>query len=243
MNIRAISLILCLLIAVPGAIVAQKSKTKKKSKKEEVKDQFDVPSYTKADSLSYSLGMSIGSNLKQQPIDGFNGEAFKTGVMDAYKGKQTMMTEEESSQMLSAYFTMKQQEVKKENLEKGMAFLEENKKQEGVQVLPSGLQYKVVKKGEGPKPTTSDQVTTHYHGTLIDGTIFDSSVERGEPATFPVSGVIKGWTEALQLMNVGSKWQLFIPPDLAYGERGAGAAIGPNATLVFEVELISIEGK
>ena len=124
--------------------------------------------------------------------------------------------------------------------EEGANFLAENAKKEGVISLESGLQYEILKQGSGPKPTINDNVTTHYHGTLIDGTIFDSSVDRGQPATFPVSGVIKGWTEALQLMTVGSKWRLYVPYDLAYGERGAGANIGPFTTLIFEVELISI---
>jgi FKBP-type peptidyl-prolyl cis-trans isomerase FklB len=122
----------------------------------------------------------------------------------------------------------------------GQKFLDENKKKPGVVTLPSGLQYIVIKEGTGAKPVLTDKVTTHYHGTLIDGTVFDSSVERGEPASFPVNGVIKGWTEALQMMPVGSKWKLFVPPALGYGERGAGGVIGPNATLIFEVELISI---
>jgi FKBP-type peptidyl-prolyl cis-trans isomerase FklB len=126
------------------------------------------------------------------------------------------------------------------NKPKQVSLLAENSKKENVVTLESGLQYEVIKTGEGAKPTLNDQVTTHYHGTLIDGTVFDSSVERGEPASFPVSGVIKGWTEALQLMNVGSKWRLFVPYDLAYGERGAGPKIGPFTTLIFEVELISI---
>jgi FKBP-type peptidyl-prolyl cis-trans isomerase FklB len=130
-----------------------------------------------------------------------------------------------------------------ENKTKGEAFLAENKKKEGVVTLPSGLQYKILKAGEGPKPTAEDSVKCNYRGTLIDGKEFDSSYKRNEPATFPVKGVIKGWTEALQLMPVGSKWQLFIPPDLAYGERGAGELIQPEATLIFEVELLSIENK
>ena len=125
-------------------------------------------------------------------------------------------------------------------VEEGRKFLAANSKNEKVVTLESGLQYEVIKAGEGAKPSLNDQVTTHYHGTLIDGTVFDSSVERGQPASFPVNGVIKGWTEALQLMNVGSKWRLFVPYDLAYGERGAGPQIGPFTTLIFEVELISI---
>jgi FKBP-type peptidyl-prolyl cis-trans isomerase FklB len=141
----------------------------------------------------------------------------------------------------------KQQELAKrlgeKNKKEGEAFLSENRKKEGIKALPSGLQYKVVKAGTGKKPKSTDTVTTHYRGTLIDGTEFDSSYRRGQPASFPVSGVIPGWTEALQLMEEGAKWQLFIPPNLAYGERGAGSQIGPNATLIFEIELISIQEK
>jgi FKBP-type peptidyl-prolyl cis-trans isomerase FklB len=141
----------------------------------------------------------------------------------------------------------KQQELAKrlgeKNKKEGEAFLSENRKKEGIKALPSGLQYKVVKAGTGKKPKSTDTVTTHYRGTLIDGTEFDSSYRRGQPASFPVSGVIAGWTEALQLMEEGAKWQLFIPPNLAYGERGAGSQIGPNATLIFEIELISIQEK
>ena len=128
-----------------------------------------------------------------------------------------------------------------ENVAKGKAFLEENKKKAGVQTTASGMQYIVMKEGTGAKPGLNDKVTTHYHGTVIDGTVFDSSVERGQPASFPVSGVIPGWTEALQMMPVGSKWKLFLPSELAYGERGAGGKIGPNSVLVFEVELLSID--
>ncbi|MFQ5448203.1 MAG: FKBP-type peptidyl-prolyl cis-trans isomerase, partial [Saprospiraceae bacterium] len=135
----------------------------------------------------------------------------------------------------------KKEMQKQKNLEEGRAFLEANKKREGVHVTESGLQYEILKEGSGPTPKAEDKVRVHYHGTLIDGTVFDSSVERGEPITFPVTGVIKGWVEALQMMQAGAKWKLFIPSNLAYGERGAGAQIGPNAVLIFEVELLGIE--
>ncbi len=172
------------------------------------------------------------------------------GLKDALRGGKTRLTEEEAKTVL----TEVQNEVRKQQQEKmkeaadknkteGQAFLAANKDKEGVETLPSGLQYKIITEGTGPKPTASDTVVCNYRGTLIDGKEFDSSYKRGQPATFPVSGVIKGWTEALQLMPVGSKWQLFIPSDLAYGERGAGAEIGPNSTLIFEVELISIKDK
>ena len=141
---------------------------------------------------------------------------------------------------INSYFSKKQKKESESMIEDGANYLQENAKREGVTTLPSGLQYEVINDGTGPMPTIEDNVTTHYHGTLIDGTVFDSSVDRGEPASFPVGGVIKGWTEALQLMSVGSKWKLYVPYDLAYGERGAGAQIGPYSTLIFEVELISI---
>jgi FKBP-type peptidyl-prolyl cis-trans isomerase FklB len=141
---------------------------------------------------------------------------------------------------IQEYFSKQQAKASESVVEEGRKFLATNSKKENIFTLESGLQYEVIKAGEGAKPSLNDQVTTHYHGTLIDGTVFDSSVERGQPASFPVNGVIKGWTEALQLMNVGSKWRLFVPYDLAYGERGAGPQIGPFTTLIFEVELISI---
>ena len=163
------------------------------------------------------------------------------GINDVLdKKSEPKISDAEAQKILQEYFT-KQQEMKtKMAKEEGANFLAENAKKEGVISLESGLQYEILKQGSGAKPTINDNVTTHYHGTLIDGTIFDSSVDRGQPATFPVSGVIKGWTEALQLMSVGSKWRLYVPYDLAYGERGAGANIGPFTTLIFEVELISI---
>jgi len=198
------------------------------------------------DKLSYSIGMNIGNNMKKSSID-VNPEALKQGIMDAMSGSKPLMSEQEMNDTLAALqkeMAAKQAEKMKEisdkNKKEGEAFLEENKKKEGVVTLPSGLQYKVIKEGEGEKPTASDTVTVNYRGTLIDGTEFDSSYKRG-PATFRVTGVIPGFSEALQLMKTGSKWQMFIPSNLAYGERGAGNAIGPNATLIFEIELMSFE--
>jgi FKBP-type peptidyl-prolyl cis-trans isomerase FklB len=169
-------------------------------------------------------------------------------MKDGFSGGKPLLTEQEVQETVATFqkeMMAKQEELAKKlgekNKEEGEAFLAENKKKEGVKVLPSGLQYKVVKAGTGGKPKLTDTVTTHYRGTLIDGTEFDSSYRRGQPVSFPVAGVIPGWTEALQLMEEGSKWQLFIPPNLAYGERGAGRDIGPNATLIFEIELISIQ--
>lgn len=200
------------------------------------------------DKISYAVGMSIASSIRRQPVD-VNPDVLAQGLKDAFEGK-AKMTEEESRAALmqlqtelQAKAAEKAKAAEEANKKEGDAFLAANKSKEGVKTLPSGLQYKVIKEGTGPKPSASDTVTCNYRGTLINGTEFDSSYKRGQPASFPVSGVIKGWTEALQLMPVGSKWALYIPPDLAYGARGAGGDIGPNATLLFEVELLSIQGK
>ena len=172
------------------------------------------------------------------------------GLKDALAGGKTLLTEEEARAAITAVQNemREKQQAKMQvagdaNKKEGGAFLADNKSKEGVVALPSGLQYKVLKEGNGPKPTATDSVVCNYRGTLINGTEFDSSTKHGGPATFPVNGVIKGWTEALQLMPVGSKWQLFVPSDLAYAQRGAGEDIGPNATLIFEVELVSIQNK
>jgi len=212
-----------------------------------------APLTTRKQKFSYALGMNIatglGANLKNQGVE-VDWNLVAQGIKDGSSGAKTRLTEEEAKAVL----TEMQNEVRKEQTEKmkaageankkeGEAFLAANKSKEGVQTTASGLQYKVLVEGKGPKPTPDDTVVCNYKGTLINGTEFDSSYKRGEPATFPVKGVIKGWTEALQMMPVGSKWQLFIPPDLAYGERGAGAEIGPDSTLIFEVELVSIKSK
>ena len=193
--------------------------------------------------------MKMGQNLQKQsvPVD----PAILTrGLKDGLAGSKTLLTDDEAQAAIKAVqedLRAKMQEKAKEagevNKKEGDAFLAGNKAKEGVVTLPSGLQYKILKAGAGPKPAATDSVVCNYRGTLINGTEFDSSYKRGEPATFPVSGVIKGWTEALQLMPVGSKWQLFVPSDLAYGERGPSPDIGPNSTLIFEVELISIQDK
>ena len=201
---------------------------------------------TEKEKLSYSMGVATGMQMKRQSID-VDADMFAKGLKDAVSGGTLMMTEPQVQETLMKFqqdMAAKQAEKTKlqaeANKKEGEAFLAENKKKEGVKTLPSGLQYKVITEGKGKMPKETDTVTTHYRGTLIDGTEFDSSHKRGQPATFPVKGVIKGWTEALQLMKEGSKWQLFIPSELAYGERGAGQTIGPNATLIFDVELISI---
>lgn len=199
---------------------------------------------------SYAIGMNWGTGLHRQKID-VDSAALIQGMKDALAGGKTLMTEEEARAALMKLQTemqaQQQAKAKEEevaNKKQGEEFLAANKSKPGVVTLPSGLQYKILTPGTGPKPTASDSVVCNYRGTLIDGTEFDSSFKRNEPATFPVSGVIKGWTEALQLMGVGSKWQLFVPADLAYGARGTpGGPIGPNSTLIFEVELLSIKDK
>lgn len=190
--------------------------------------------------FSYALGMSIAGNLIKSGVNTINPELFLDGIKDTFSGEMPKILPADANKILEEFIAKANQGQNADNLEKGMQFLAENCKKEGITELPSGLQYKVLKEGEGEIPAVSDQVKCHYHGTLIDGTVFDSSVERGQPAVFPVNGVIRGWVEALQLMSTGSKWRLFIPPGLAYGEQGAGGVIGPNTTLVFDVELLEI---
>lgn len=226
-----IATVICATIAFAGAAFAE-----------------DAPKITgEKEKLSYSIGMDIGGNLKRQSID-VDAEFLAKGFKDSYGGGKTLLTEDEARQAITAFqkaMMAKQAEAMHKLAEKNKAdgekFLAENAKKEGVKTLPSGLQYKEITPGTGKSPKKTDTVTTHYRGTLIDGTEFDSSYKRGQPATFQVSGVIPGWTEALQLMKEGAKWQLFVPSNLAYGERGAGREIGPNATLIFEVELLSVK--
>jgi FKBP-type peptidyl-prolyl cis-trans isomerase FklB len=212
-----------------------------------------APLTTRKQKFSYALGMNIGNglggNLKKQGVE-VDWSIVARGLKDAVAGGKTQLTEEEAQAVLKEVQTevqKQQQEKMKEagdkNKSEGEAFLAANKSKEGVVTLPDGLQYKILTAGTGPKPAPTDSVVCNYRGTLINGTEFDSSYKRGQPATFGVGQVIKGWTEALQLMPVGSKWQLFIPSNLAYGQRGAGAEIGPDATLIFEIELLSIQDK
>ena len=185
--------------------------------------------------------MSMATQLMQTGLENLDVDAFVKSFTEVMKNEDTTMSLEEASKHIQAYFNAKQNEMLDINKQKGEEFLSENKEKENIVTLPSGLQYEVLTKGEGAVPTASDTVRCHYHGTLIDGTVFDSSVQRGEPEVFGVTQVIKGWVEALQLMPVGSKWKLFVPSDMAYGEQGAGNDIQPNSTLVFEVELLGIE--
>jgi FKBP-type peptidyl-prolyl cis-trans isomerase FklB len=204
---------------------------------------------TDKEKASYAMGMNIARGLHRDSVD-VDPNILAQGLKDELAGGKTLLTDDEAKAALDALQAEvtkrqqgKMQVVGEMNKKEGDAFLAANKTKEGVVTLPSGLQYKILQEGTGPKPTATDSVACNYRGTLLNGTEFDSSYKRGQPATFVVSQVIHGWTEALQLMPVGSKWQLFIPPDLAYGPRGAGGVIGPNATLIFEVELLSIQGK
>ena len=192
------------------------------------------------DKLSYALGLSMGNNFKSSGIQTLSVTDFANGVKAVYEGEKPEMTYDEAKQVINDFFTQMQREVNDRNRAEGEAFLAENKKKSGVVVLPSGLQYEVLTEGKGKKPAATDRVQCHYHGTLINGEVFGSSIERGEPAVFGVSQVIPGWVEALQLMPEGSKWRLFIPSDLAYGENGAGGKIAPNSTLIFDVELLKV---
>lgn len=204
---------------------------------------------TSKDKFSYALGMQIGTAFRKQTLD-VDPAIVSKALAEAYAGGKTLMTEDEMRAVLKAAqeeYSQKQAALREQKgqaaRKEGEAFLAANKSKEGVVVLPSGLQYKILKAGTGKKPTADDTVVCNYRGTLVDGTEFDSSAKHEGPATFPVNGVIRGWTEALQLMPVGSKWQLFVPPQLAYGENGVGQFIPPNSTLIFEVELISIQPK
>lgn len=190
--------------------------------------------------FSYALGMSVASNLIKSGVKTINPEAFVKAINDTYIGEMPELMPDEANKILESFMEKSNRNVADGNLEAGLEFLAKNATQKGVVELPSGLQYKVINEGDGEIPSLSDEVKCHYHGSLIDGTVFDSSVERGQPAVFPVNGVIQGWVEALQLMSVGSKWRLYVPPELGYGEQGAGGVIGPNATLVFDVELLEI---
>ena len=208
-----------------------------------------TPLTTPKAKASYAIGANIGKSMKKEGVE-LDPALLARGIRDGISGGKLLLTDEEAQAALMAFSAemrkkqeAKQAEMGDANKKEGDAFLAANKAKAGIVTLPSGLEYKILAPGTGPKPAPDDTVVCNYRGILINGTEFDSSYKRGQPATFPVTGVIKGWTEALQLMPVGSKWQLIVPPDLAYGQRGAGADIGPNATLIFEVELLSIQEK
>lgn len=192
------------------------------------------------DKVSYALGLSIGNNFLNSGIKNLQVEDFVKGLTDVLNEKQPDITYDEAKEVINEFFIKLQKEKMEINKKAGEEFLHINKGKAGVVELPSGLQYQILKQGNGAKPKATDKVKCHYHGTLINGTVFDSSVQRGQPAVFGVNQVIPGWVEALQLMPVGSKWRLFIPSNLAYGEQGAGEMIEPNSTLIFDVELLDI---
>ncbi len=206
-----------------------------KMKKEDLKTELDT--------VSYSLGVNIGSNIKQQGVKNLNLNALMKGMEQALAGDSTWLNDQEAMSAIQGYFTKISEAKGTESKKAGEAFLAENGKKKGITTTASGLQYEVIKMGDGDKPLATDEVTVHYHGTTTDGQVFDSSKDRGEPATFPLNGVIAGWTEALQLMPKGSIFKLYLPSNLAYGERGAGEKIPPHAVLIFEVELLDIKKK
>ncbi|MDR0941275.1 MAG: FKBP-type peptidyl-prolyl cis-trans isomerase [Bacteroidales bacterium] len=196
---------------------------------------------TELDKASYALGMNLGASLKNEGIETINAELMTQGIIDMLENNKLQLSITEASQVVQAFLTLAQTKRFEKNIQESQAFLAENAKRARVTTLPSGLQYEILTEGTGAKPSATSHVRTHYHGTLIDGTVFDSSVQRGQPAQFPVNGVIPGWVEALQLMPVGSKWKLFIPSELAYGANPhPGGAIQPHMALVFEVELLDI---
>ena len=245
------TLSICLVALSTTVIFAQTKKTVSKpvtiAKKTVIAKTSPVKLINETDSVAYSIGMNIGRNLKSQGLEKLNMDLLAKGLQDVMKAEKCQLDDAQANMVIGRYFEQIQKKKQAEEAKQyepmkaaGAAFLEANKKADSVVVLPSGLQYKIMKAGTGPKPTINNTVKTHYHGTLIDGTVFDSSVRRGQPAEFPVGGVIQGWVEALQLMPVGSKWKLFVPYNLAYGERSAGAEIKPYSTLIFEVELLEI---
>ena len=192
------------------------------------------------DKFSYAIGLGIGQNLSSMGIQGLAVDDFAQAIRDVLEGNQTAISHNEAREIVNKYFEELEAKMSAVAIEQGKAFLEENKKRPGIVTLPSGLQYEVINEGTGKKPKATDQVRCHYEGTLVDGTLFDSSIQRGEPAVFGVNQVIPGWVEALQLMSEGAKWKLYIPSDLGYGARGAGEMIPPHSTLVFEVELLEV---
>jgi FKBP-type peptidyl-prolyl cis-trans isomerase FklB len=222
----------CLIFALIFVLFAGEANAQRKKKNEMVNE---------IDSISYALGVNLGSTIKNLNVDNLNINQINKGIENIINGNDVKITVEEAHSLIQAFLIDLQEKRVVENLEKANVFLEENKAKEGVVTLPSGLQYKVIIEGVGQNPLSTDKVRVHYEGKLLDGTVFDSSYERGESITFGVNQVIKGWQEALQLMRPGAKWELYIPPVLGYGERGAGASIPSNALLIFTVELIGVE--
>jgi FKBP-type peptidyl-prolyl cis-trans isomerase FklB len=233
-----------ILLAVVSANLSVNAQSKPVKKPTPAKTVATAPVLkTATDSFSYAAGFSIASSMKQQGVTDINGAVMQKAMEDVFKKRTLLLTEEQANMTLQQKLQEYAQKKTGQEKAKGEAFLAANKNKPGVVVLPNGLQYQILTAGDpaGRKPTAVDTVVVHYTGTLIDGTKFDASYDRGEPATFPVGGVIRGWTEILQLMTKGAKWKVAIPSDLAYGERGAGGAIGPNQALVFDIELLDIK--
>jgi len=201
--------------------------------------KFNFDEANELERVSYSIGINVATSIKSEGLDSINSFYISKGFQDVFENKDLAINVEESTKLIGEYFNKKRDAKNQRLAIDSKTFLEKNKQKDGVMTTESGLQYLILSEGRGNNPTLNDNVTVHYHGTLIDGTIFDSSVDRKQPATFPLNGVITGWQEALQMMSIGSKWKIFIPSELAYGESGAGA-IGPNSALIFEIELLSI---
>ena len=201
--------------------------------------KFNFDEANELEKVSYSIGINVATSIKSEGLDSINSFYISKGFQDVFENKDLAINVEESTKLIGEYFNKKRDAKNQRLAIDSKTFLEKNKQKDGVMTTESGLQYLILSEGRGNNPTLNDNVTVHYHGTLIDGTIFDSSVDRKQPATFPLNGVITGWQEALQMMSIGSKWKIFIPSELAYGESGAGA-IGPNSALIFEIELLSI---
>lgn len=227
----------CLFISAMSVLALQTAYSQKKKPAAAPVSIIKTP----LDSVSYAIGNDLAQMLKGQGLDSLNLKLLFTAIQDQYAGKKPVLSADEGTLAVSRHIQNVKAEKAAKNKSVGDKFLAQNKTKPGVVTLPSGLQYQVITAGTGAKPALTDKVKVHYHGMLIDGTTFDSSVDRGEPIVLGVSGVIQGWTEALQLMNTGSKWKLFIPANLAYGDRQAGAKITPGSALIFDVELISIE--
>ncbi len=235
-----------MMVLSAGTLLAQSKKelqdeiVRLKAENEQLKKPKELNLNEEQIKISYALGTLMAGNVKAQGADSLDSEALAMGIDDALNGRPLKVEQNEAMMLVQNYMQQAMMRKSAKAKEAGQKFLTDNKTKEGVITTASGLQYKVLTQGSGKQPTASDRVTVHYTGTLIDGTVFDSSVKRGQPATFSVGGVIRGWTEALQLMKEGDKWMLYIPYELAYGERGSGSQIPPFSTLLFEVELIKV---
>jgi len=240
MSSKNLILIFVLSFCVVGNATAQKKKKRRTKAAAKTEKTMKAVKSETIDTAAYALGMMTALEFKKQGLKSLDPQSIAKAIMDIYEEKPLAISKEEATQIATDYRREQKGIRALKNLEEGEEFMSKNADEDGVVTMQSGLQYKILEEGDGSIPKASDHVKTHYHGTLVDGTVFDSSVERGQPATFPVGGVIKGWQEALQLMPVGSTWRVFVPSKLAYGSRGPGT-IGPNSTLIFDIELLGIE--